>query len=122
MILKLKSPFITKDIDILKDFSEPKRKRFIEIEITITTLNRWKDFERNAPSPDKRFELIKELSDEGIYVRVMIMPTLGKYTDIKAIWKKAQKYGAQHYRHKPLNPKYYRDGLELSQLVKKYSI
>lgn len=97
--IETKNPLITRDKDLLKQLDA-------QAEITITTLTHDKQIEPYAPSTNDRFKAIKELSDHGVYVRVMIMPILGKLTDVQAIWDKAQSLGASDYKTKPLNPNY----------------
>jgi len=94
--LVTKSDLILRDIDVIKTI--PK----FEAEITITTLTHDSYFEPNAISTQKRLEVIKELSDAGIFVRTMIMPVLRGYTDIKAIESKSEQYGAKAHKHKGL--------------------
>ncbi len=95
--LETKSPLILNDMDIIKQMP-----RF-EAEITITTLTHDKQFEPNAPSTKERFNLIKELNNNGIFTRVMIMPILEGYTDVRAIIQKATRYGAKSWKSKELH-------------------
>lgn len=95
--LETKNPLITRDIDILSQLDNP------EVEITITTLTHDRHFEPNAPSTENRYNAIRELSDNDIFVRVMIMPVLGDYTDINAIMQRAFEYGASDFKIKDLN-------------------
>lgn len=97
--IETKNPLITRDKDILKRLDA-------QAEITITTLTHDKQIEPYAPSTNQRFDAIKELSDHGVHVRVMIMPILGKLTDVQAIWNKAQSLGAKDWKSKPLTPSY----------------
>ena len=95
--LVTKSKLILRDIEIIKQI------RNFQAEITITTLTHDKDFEPNAISTQERLEVIKELSDAGIFVRTMIMPVLPGYTDITAIKTKSKQYGAKAHKSKGLN-------------------
>jgi len=94
--IETKNPLITRDKQLLKQLDA-------QAEITITTLTHDKQIEPYAPSTNDRFDAIEELSDYGVYVRVMIMPILGKLTDVQAIWSKAQSLGAKDYKTKPLS-------------------
>jgi len=95
--LETKSSLILRDIDVMKDIQS------FEAEITITTLTHDKHFEPYAESTQKRLEVIKELADKNIFTRVMIMPVLGKYTDINKILNIAIEYGAKDFKIKDLN-------------------
>ena len=95
--LETKNPLITRDIDILTQLDYP------EVEITITTLTHDNRFEPYAPSTEYRLNAIGVLSNYGIFVRVMIMPVLGDYTDINAIIHRAFEYGASDFKIKDLN-------------------
>jgi len=94
--LETKSELILNDIDVIKKLPN------FQAEITITTLTKDGYFEPNAPSSQRRFEVIEKLSNNGIYVRVMIMPYLGEYTNFKAIREKAISLGAEESRSKDL--------------------
>jgi DNA repair photolyase len=95
--IETKSPLITRDIDILNQLNNP------EVEITITTLTHERHFEPNAPPTSDRFNTIRELANSNVYVRVMIMPVLGDYTDINAIIQRAIEHGASDFKIKDLN-------------------
>jgi len=95
--LETKSPLILNDIDIIKQIPN------FQAEITITTLRYDNYFEPRTPSTQERLDLIKTLADNNIFVRVMIMPVLGRYTDINAIIQKAFEYGAIDFKIKDLN-------------------
>ncbi len=75
-----KSDLITRDIDILKKIS---KNSFCNVAITITTCDDKlaSVIEPYAPSPTKRLAAIKELSEAGIYVGVLLMPLLPWITD-----------------------------------------
>ena len=99
--LETKNNLILRDIDIIKQI--PK----FEAEITITTLTHDNHFEPPpTPTTQQRLDLIKELSDNDIFTRVMIMPILqGKknYTDIPQIKKVCKQYGTKDFKAKQLN-------------------
>lgn len=121
--IETKSNLILNDIDILKALS--KRDRFVEVEISITTLTHDKYFEKKAVSTKKRLELIKTLSKNGIFVRVMIMPILNNdsrhYTDIDEIKRLAYEHGSQDVKEGSLKDDIYPE-LSLDNLVKRYGI
>lgn len=95
--LETKSPVILNELDIIKQIPN------FQVEITITTLRYDDIFEPHTPTTQDRLDLIKELADNNIFVRVMIMPVLGRYTDINAIIHKAFEYGARDFKIKDLN-------------------
>ena len=70
-----KSDLITRDIDILKKI---KSHSPVLVKITITTCDDelCKKIEPNAAVSSKRFSAIKELSDNGIFAGVLLMPVL----------------------------------------------
>lgn len=70
-----KSNLITRDIDVLKKI---KSHSPVLIKITITTFDDelCKKIEPNAAVSSKRFSAIKELSDNGIFAGVLLMPVL----------------------------------------------
>ncbi len=121
--IETKSNLILNDIDILKILS--KRHRFVEIEISITTLTHDKYFEKKAMSTQERLELMKTLTQNGIFVRVNVKPILNNdshhFTDVDEIKKLAQGHGAQDVKLERLFDDSYPD-LSLDNLVKKYEI
>lgn len=70
-----KSSLITRDIDILKKI---KNHSPVLIKITITTSDDelCKKIEPNVGIASKRFSAIKELSDNGIFAGILLMPVL----------------------------------------------
>jgi DNA repair photolyase len=93
-----KSSLITRDIDLLKQIG----KTYTAASITITTSDDKlsKIIEPGAPASNQRFETIKELSRNGIYCGILIIPTLPYITDswenIESIVLKAKESGAQY--------------------------
>ena len=75
-----KSDLILRDIDLLEEAS---KKSWCCIAVTITTLNEdlAKILEPNAPSPKRRLEVIKKLSDKGITVGLWLIPLIPFITD-----------------------------------------
>lgn len=70
-----KSNLVTRDIDILKKI---KSHSPVIIKITITTCDDalCKKIEPNVGESSKRFSAIKELSDNGIFAGILLMPVL----------------------------------------------
>ena len=93
-----KSDLILRDIDLLKEINE---KNNVIIKFTITTPNDElsKIIEPNVCVSSKRFEAIKTLSDNGIFVGIMMNPVLPFITDgeedIKRLVKLAHQNGAK---------------------------
>ena len=94
-----KSDLILRDIDIFKKITNHS---VCNIAITITTAkdNLQKRIERNVSSTSKRFDVVKELSDKGIYVGIMMMPILPFINDtiqnIESIVELANKANAKY--------------------------
>ncbi|SHH94682.1 SPL family radical SAM protein [Clostridium grantii] len=93
-----KSDLILRDIDILKKI---KSHSPVLVKITITTCDDelCKKVEPNVSLSSKRFQGIKELSKEGIFAGVLLMPVLPFLEDdeenIKGIVKLAHESGAK---------------------------
>ena len=93
-----KSDLILRDIDLLKEINS---KNNVIIKFTITTPNDElsRIIEPNVCVSSKRFQAIKELSDNGIFVGVMMNPVLpfitDKEEDIKELVRLAYHYGAK---------------------------
>ncbi len=96
---------ITKNTNVLRDidiFKEINRNNVINIGITITTADDKLQscIETNSTSSTMRFKAIKNLSDEGIYCGILMMPILPFINDteenIKGIVEKAAKAGAKY--------------------------
>ncbi|MDO4535451.1 MAG: radical SAM protein [Clostridium perfringens] len=70
-----KSSLVTRDIDILKKIREHSP---VIVKLTITTFNDdlCRKIERCVDSTKKRFEALKELSNNGIYTGVLLLPIL----------------------------------------------
>ena len=87
---------ITNDIDILADMA---RQGLAAVGISITTLDPQvaRKMEPRVPSPAKRLELIKKLSDQGIPVRIMVSPVVPGLTDaeLESILGAAKDSGAR---------------------------
>ena len=72
-----KSDLVLRDIDYMKEYKK------VRITISISTMDNKisKIIEPNAPTPDKRLEVVKRLSETGIKTGVAIMPILPFITD-----------------------------------------
>ena len=75
-----KSDLILRDLNLISQASE---KSWCCIALTITTLdkNLAKLLEPNAPSPQRRLEAVRRLSEEGITVGVWLIPIIPYVTD-----------------------------------------
>ncbi len=93
-----KSDLIIRDIDILKEISMHSP---VLIKITVTTADDTlcKKLEPNVVPTSQRFKAIKELSQEGIFAGILMMPVLPFIEDteenINGIIELAQKSGAK---------------------------
>lgn len=93
-----KSDLIVRDIDLLKEINN---KNSVIIKFTITTSddNLSKVIEQNVVESSKRLSAIKELSDNGIFIGIMMTPVLPYITDneenIKKLVKLAHENGAK---------------------------
>ena len=93
-----KSDLILRDIDLLKEINS---KNNVIIKFTITTPNDElsKKIEPNVCVSSKRLQAIKKLSDNGIFVGIMMNPVLPFITDneedIKELVKLAYENGAK---------------------------
>lgn len=93
-----KSPLIVRDIDILNRI---KSHSPVIIKTTITTLDDelCKKIEPNVALSSERFQAIKELSTNGIFAGILLMPVLPFVNDteenIIGIVKKASEVGAK---------------------------
>jgi len=93
-----KSSLVTRDIDILKKI---KTHSPVIIKMTITTCDDelCKKIEPNVTTTSKRFSAIKELSDNGIFAGILLMPVLPFLEDneenISSIVNHAHENGAK---------------------------
>ena len=93
-----KSNLILRDIDLLKEIN---KKNNVIIKFTITTPNDdlSKLIEPNVCVSSKRFEAIRELTNNGIFCGVMMNPVLpfitDVETDIKKLVRNSQENGAK---------------------------
>ncbi len=86
-----KSALVTRDIDILAPMAA---KGLAKVAISITTLDRKlsRDLEPRAATPEKRLETIRQLSQAGIPVTVLVAPVIPGINDheIEAILEAAK--------------------------------
>ena len=91
-----KSALVTRDIDILSRMAE---KGLAKVALSITTLDRKlaRTMEPRAATPPKRLEALKQLSDAGIPVSVMVAPVIPGLNDaeIERILDSAYAAGAR---------------------------
>ncbi len=70
-----KSSLVERDIDVFKKF------RKIEVGITLTTLEDWKNFEPRASNPEGRIKALRKIHEAGINTYVFLGPVLPYITD-----------------------------------------
>jgi DNA repair photolyase len=93
-----KSDLITRDIDVLKSI---KKHSPVLIKLTITTANDvlGKKIEPNVAESSRRFSAIRELSENGIFSGILLMPVLPFLEDnednISGIIRLAYEHGAK---------------------------
>ncbi len=91
VLITTKSDLVVRDIDILKTM-----KSAVMLTIT-TTLPIYKIIEPNAPSPKKRIDAVKKLSEKGIPVGVRLDPVIPCLSyDFEEVIKHASSAGASH--------------------------
>jgi len=90
-----RSPLILRDIDVLK------RLRLVSVNISVGTMDTgvWKAFEPSTPSPAKRLETVRALSEEGLAAGIFLAPLLPYLTDteeeVRAVLEGAKASGAR---------------------------
>ena len=93
-----KSDLVLRDIDCLKEISK-KNNVIVKFTITTTSDELSKKIEPHVCPSSKRFEAIKKLSDNGIFVGIMINPVLPFITDsaenIRSLVRLAHENGAK---------------------------
>ena len=120
-----KSNLVLRDIDILSKISKCK------VTISITSLNKsiTNIFEKEVPSPKKRFQTIKKLSNSDIISGIAIIPILPYITEleIENMIKQAKENNAKYFLYKYLElkgdqRKFYFNILEshYPELIEKY--
>ena len=90
-----KSTLVERDIDILSRMAE---RDLVKVAVSITTLDPVlaRKMEPRAPTPERRLETIRKLSDAGIPVVVMVAPIIPGLTDheVERILEAARAAGA----------------------------
>lgn len=90
-----KSNLVTRDIDIIAPMAA---KKLAAVALSITTLDRTlaRTLEPRCPRPDKRLAAVRQLSDAGIPVAVMVAPIIPGLNDheIEEILTEARAAGA----------------------------
>jgi len=91
-----KSALVARDIDVLRPMAE---KGLARVAISITTLDRGvaRAMEPRAATPPRRLDTVRQLSDAGIPVTVMVAPIIPGLTDheIEPILEAARAAGAR---------------------------
>ena len=90
-----KSANVLKDLDILADLAKDD---LVKVALSVTTLDAEiaRKMEPRAPTPKKRLEALKQLSDAGVPTAVMVAPIVPAITDseIESILTAARETGA----------------------------
>jgi DNA repair photolyase len=91
-----KSNLVVRDIDIL---SEMAKLNLVRVAVSVTTLERRlaRAMEPRAPTPERRLEAIRALSEAGVPAAVMVAPVIPGLTDheMEAILERAAAAGAR---------------------------
>jgi DNA repair photolyase len=98
--LVTKSHMILNHLELLSSMRDQ-----IQVELTITTLDEGtrKLLEGKAPSVKKRLDVIRKLSEAGIFVRTMCMPFIGDQDAARILRDVTFEYGARAFKHKSMN-------------------
>lgn len=72
-----RSPLIVRDLDILKEANV----KAVHLSINTLDLRVWRNLEPESPSPYKRLEAVRTLSDAGLNAGVFLAPILPRLTD-----------------------------------------
>ncbi len=98
--LVTKSHLITRYLDILE-----RMRHMVQVEMTLVCLSEStrRQYERYAPSVDRRLRAIRQLSEAGIFVRVMAMPLLCQRGEALNLQQVTFNHGARGFKHKGLN-------------------
>lgn len=92
-----KSNLVVRDIGIL---AEMARHNLVRVAISVTTLDRRlaRSMEPRAPTPERRLEAVRALSDAGVPTAVMVAPVVPGLTDheMEAILERAAEAGAKN--------------------------
>jgi DNA repair photolyase len=98
--LVTKSHMILEHIDLLSSLRDQ-----IQVELTVTTLDEGirKVLEGKASSVRRRLDVIRKLSEAGIFVRVMCMPFIGNRDEARTLKDVTFRSGARAFKHKSMN-------------------
>jgi DNA repair photolyase len=98
-----KSHLVTRDIDLLRELAE---LNLVNVYLSVTTLNEdvQRVMEPRAATPKRRLDAIRQLSDAGIPVGVMVAPVVPGLTDheLPAILRACADAGARSAGYVPL--------------------
>lgn len=95
-----KSHMIIEHIEKLKEMKDQIQ---VEISIAACTEQQIRTVEMFTPSIQKRLKIIEQLSQAGIFIRVMAMPFFGDNKELKILKDLAFSSGAIAFKHKNLN-------------------
>ena len=95
-----KSHMVTRYLDVLA-----RMRHMVQVEMTLVCLSEStrRQYERHAPSVDKRITAIRHLSSAGIFVRIMAMPLLCRRGEALDLQQVTFNHGARGFKHKGLN-------------------
>jgi DNA repair photolyase len=98
--LVTKSHLVARYLDILE-----RMRPMVQVEITLVCLSEStrRKYERYAPSVDRRLRAIRQLSEAGIFVRVMAMPLLCPRGEALDLQQLTFNHGARGFKNKGLN-------------------
>ncbi|MEZ4649510.1 MAG: radical SAM protein [Candidatus Eisenbacteria bacterium] len=97
LAITTKSPLVVRDIDLLTEIG---RRRPVRVNMTITTLDAGlaREIEHRAPSPRRRLEAVRQLSEAGVETALFCCPILPGLTDeeraLRALLRAAHSAGA----------------------------
>jgi DNA repair photolyase len=107
VLVNYKNPvsILTKSDSVLRDLDLLKRFKDLDVNFTITTLDKnWKKLtEPNSPTVEQRLKAAKELTKQGVNVLVMMGPYWPIFTDPEALFKEFKKVRVRHVFTESLN-------------------
>ena len=98
-----KSPLIVRDLDLLKDLHRDAHVHIV-VSLAFADEDMARKVDAGAPSPERRFRVVKALSDAGLFVTVSLAPVIVGLNDAQApeILKRAKEAGARNAFYAPL--------------------
>jgi DNA repair photolyase len=98
--LVTKSHYVTRYLDILE-----RMRQMVQIEMTLVCPDEelTRQFELYSSSVEKRLRGIRQLSDAGVFVRIMAMPFMWGRNEARELRRIAFQSGARGFKHKSLN-------------------